>query len=73
MPPAPGLSPSPLGLLVLALGIAGAAAGLGRLAVQGFAPDGSLDLASIGGFALGVLIVVGVRSRGRGFHRIARP
>ena len=63
--PAP-LPPSPLGFLVLALGIAAAAAGLGRLAVQGFAPDGSLDLASIGGFALGVLFVVCARSRERG-------
>jgi fucose 4-O-acetylase-like acetyltransferase len=41
----------------LALGIAVTAAGLGRLAVQGFAPDGSLDPTSVAAFALGVAIV----------------
>ncbi len=72
-PPAPAVSPSTAGpppskasLLPLMLGIAGAASGLGRLAVQGFAPDGSLDPASVGGFALGVLLVVSARSRERG-------
>jgi hypothetical protein len=50
---------SSLSLLLLVLGIGGAAAGLGRLAVQGFAPNGTLDVASVGGFALGVLMVVG--------------
>jgi hypothetical protein len=65
---APTAGPPPLStvrLVLLVLGIAGAAAGLGRLAVQGFAPNGSLDLASVGGFALGVLMVVGAGFRQR--------
>ncbi len=53
-------------LLLLVLGIGAAGVGLGRLAVQGFAPDGSLDLVSVGAFALGVLMVVGARSAERG-------
>jgi hypothetical protein len=52
---------SVLRLLMLVLGIAGSAAGLGRLAVQGFAPDGSLDMTSTGVFALGVLMVSAAR------------
>ena len=55
--PTAALPLSPLGFLLLALGIAAAAAGLGRLAVQGFVPNGSLDLASVGTFALGVLLI----------------
>jgi fucose 4-O-acetylase-like acetyltransferase len=53
------VSASTPSVFLLVLGIAGAAAALGRLAVEGFAPDGSLDLASVGGFALGALLVIG--------------
>ena len=62
-PVSPPAAQSRLGLLLLVLGVAGAAAGLGRLAVQGFAPNGSLDLVSVGGFGLGVLLVTGSAQR----------
>jgi len=45
------------GLVVLVVGIAVSAAGLGRLAVQGFAPHGSLDAVTVTAFAVGVLLV----------------
>ena len=48
---------SKLGLAVLLVGITVAAAGLGRLAVQGFAPNGSLDAGTVIGFGVGVVLV----------------
>jgi peptidoglycan/LPS O-acetylase OafA/YrhL len=48
---------SKFGLAILIVGIAVAAAGLGRLAVQGFAPNGSLDAVTVIGFAVGILLV----------------
>ena len=50
-------SASKLGLAPLLVGIALAAAGLGRLAVQGFAPNGSLDVVTVITFAVGVVLV----------------
>jgi peptidoglycan/LPS O-acetylase OafA/YrhL len=50
-------SASKLEMAVLMVGIAASAAGLGRLAVQGFAPNGSLDTVTVIGFAVGVLLV----------------
>jgi fucose 4-O-acetylase-like acetyltransferase len=57
------VSTATLRLALLTLGVGVTAAGLGRLAVQGFAPDGSLDPTSVAAFALGVSIVgaAGVR------------
>lgn len=57
-------------LAVLLVGVAVSAAGLGRLAVQGFAPNGSLDAATVIAFAVGVVLVWsggrhGARSGGR--------
>jgi len=46
-----------LGLVVLLMGIVVAATGLGRLAVQGFAPNGSLDAVTVIGFGIGVVLV----------------
>ena len=43
---------------MLGLGVAITVATLGRLAVWGFAPNGSLDTITIGCFAVGVLLVV---------------
>jgi hypothetical protein len=53
------ISAPSLGLVVLLMGIVVAAAGLGRLAVQGFAPNGSLDAVTVIGFGIGVGLVWG--------------
>jgi fucose 4-O-acetylase-like acetyltransferase len=44
---------------MLGLGVAISAATLGRLAVWGFAPNGSLDTITVGCFAVGLLLVIG--------------
>jgi peptidoglycan/LPS O-acetylase OafA/YrhL len=46
-----------------ALGVMLTVAALGRLAVQGFAPNGSLDTTTIAGFAAGTLIAAVARPR----------
>jgi surface polysaccharide O-acyltransferase-like enzyme len=46
-----------------ALGVMVTVAALGRLAVQGFAPNGSLDTTTIAGFAAGTLIAAVARPR----------
>jgi surface polysaccharide O-acyltransferase-like enzyme len=46
------------GTAMLGLGVAIAVATLGRLAVWGFAPNGSLDTITVGCFAVGMLLVV---------------
>jgi peptidoglycan/LPS O-acetylase OafA/YrhL len=47
------------------LGVMVTVAALGRLAVQGFAPNGSLDTTTVAGFAAGTLIAAVARPRDR--------
>jgi surface polysaccharide O-acyltransferase-like enzyme len=48
--------------MVLGLGVMVSVAAIGRLAVQGFAPNGSLDWVTICGFAVGTLLVLAAGS-----------
>ena len=55
-----------LAMTVFATGLGLAVAALGRLAVQGFAPNGSLDAVTVAGFAGGTLFVAIACSRDSG-------
>jgi fucose 4-O-acetylase-like acetyltransferase len=50
---------------MMALGVATCVATLGRLAVWGFAPDGSLDTVTVGCFAVGLLLAFAAGYPGR--------
>jgi surface polysaccharide O-acyltransferase-like enzyme len=65
---APGPVPRPalprrISTALFGLGVMVTVAALGRLAVQGFAPNGSLDTTTIAGFAAGTLIAAVARPR----------
>jgi surface polysaccharide O-acyltransferase-like enzyme len=57
---------------MLILGVAITMATLGRLAVWGFAPNGSLDTITIGCFAVGLLLVLGAGAHRRAHDVVAR-
>jgi fucose 4-O-acetylase-like acetyltransferase len=59
---APGGHPGAFRYVVLGLGVMVSVAAIGRLAVQGFAPNGSLDVVTTCGFAIGTLLVVAAGS-----------
>jgi fucose 4-O-acetylase-like acetyltransferase len=59
---APVPDPGSVRYVVLGLGVMVSVASIGRLAVQGFAPNGSLDWITTCGFAVGTLVVVAAGS-----------
>jgi surface polysaccharide O-acyltransferase-like enzyme len=57
--------PRSVAMTLFGIGVGLSVAALGRLAVQGFAPNGSLDIVTVAGFAVGTMLVVCANPRGR--------
>jgi hypothetical protein len=57
--------PGSVAMTLFCIGVGLSVAALGRLAVQGFAPNGSLDIVTVAGFAAGTLLIAAAHPRDR--------
>ena len=55
--------PRGVAMAVFGIGVGVSVAALGRLAVQGFAPNGSFDIVTVAGFAVGIALIALTRPR----------
>jgi surface polysaccharide O-acyltransferase-like enzyme len=72
LPPEPKSDATIGAIAMLVLGVAITMATLGRLAVWGFAPNGSLDTITIGCFAVGLLLVLAAGAHRRAHEVVGR-